>query len=220
MVKGLTVEPMEVETDRLIVHPKNANKVPEEDLEKIRAHIRQSGQYPRLIVRSLELSKAFAAEHAQGKLQMLDGAHRLQVLRDEGLKVARVDLWGGVTDRRARMLLLTLNHLRGKDDAELRAELIREHHADTGASAEDLAAGLPDSLASISKVLELHKAMAGKTSRTRAKPQEQGTFLTIQLSRDQERAIMGHVKKWVEKRKPRGLYPEGQALMALIGVKR
>src|SRR5688572_22465461 len=89
-----------VPVDALVPHPLNANVLPEDLREKLAAHIRSSGRYPHLIVRP--------HPSEEGRFQVLDGHHRLLVLRDLGHAEARCDIWD-VNDREAKLLLATLN---------------------------------------------------------------------------------------------------------------
>jgi ParB-like chromosome segregation protein Spo0J len=102
-----------------------------EDLrEKLKAHIRRTGRYPFLVVRPLGQ-----------KYQVLDGHHRVAVLRELGHTEARCDVWD-VDDREAKLLLATLNRLEGQDQPIRRAQLIHELLGEMGM--EDLAGLLPE----------------------------------------------------------------------------
>jgi len=130
--------------DDLESHPENANRMPEDLLEKLVEHIRQSGQYPPLIVRP----------HPSGgaKYQVLDGHHRLEALRRLGHVEARCEVWD-VDDERARLLLLTLNRLEGRDDPERRGALLRRLAEEM--DAKELAFSVPDDAAAIEKLMRL-----------------------------------------------------------------
>ena len=119
--------------DDLRPHPLNSNVMPEDLREKLKANIKQSGRYPFLVVRP-------HPEEA-GKYQVLDGHHRVDILRELGHVDARCDVWE-VTDREAKLLLATLNRLEGQDQPIRRAELI---HALLGEmSVKDLGGLLPE----------------------------------------------------------------------------
>jgi ParB family chromosome partitioning protein len=122
----------------LVPHPMNANVMSEDLLAKLKANIRRTGNYPHLIVR------AHPSEPEQ--FQVLDGHHRIRVLRDLGHTEARCDVWD-VDDREAKVLLATLNRLEGQDQPLRRAELL---HALLGeVSTEDLATLVPETEAEI-----------------------------------------------------------------------
>jgi len=120
--------------DTLVAHPLNANVLPEDLREKLAVHIRTSGRYPHLIVRPHPTE--------DGKYEVLDGHHRLLVLRDLGHQEARCDIWD-VNDREAKLLLATLNRLEGQDLPIRRAQLLHELLADMNLT--DLAGLLPES---------------------------------------------------------------------------
>ena len=114
---GTRIGPRMVPVDDLRAHPLNSNVMPEDLREKLKAHIRRSGRYPHVIVRP-------HPEDAS-KYQVLDGHHRVEVLRDLGHAEVRCDVWN-VNDREAKLLLATLNRLQGQDLPARRAELLHE----------------------------------------------------------------------------------------------
>ena len=123
-----------VSLDDLVAHPLNSNVMPEDLREKLRTHIKRTGRYPFLVVRP----------HPQelGKFQVLDGHHRVAILRELGHMEARCDVWR-VDDREAKVLLATLNRLQGQDQPIRRAQLLHELLGEM--SVEDLAGLLPES---------------------------------------------------------------------------
>ena len=80
--------------DDLVAHPLNANVMPEDLGEKLKAHIRRTGRYPFLVVRP--------HPKTGDKWQVLDGHHRLSILRELGHAEARCDVWE-VNDREAKL---------------------------------------------------------------------------------------------------------------------
>lgn len=127
------IGPRMISLDDLVAHPLNSNVMPEDLREKLKVHIRQSGRYPYLIVRP--------HPEETGKYQVLDGHHRIEVLRELGHKEARCDVWH-VDDREAKLLLATLNRLQGQDSPIRRAQLIHELLGEL--SLPDLAGLLPE----------------------------------------------------------------------------
>jgi ParB-like chromosome segregation protein Spo0J len=117
----------------LVPNPWNANVMSEELQAKLTAHIKRTGRYPHLIVRP--------HPEQPGKYQVLDGHHRLKILRDLGHAQARCDVWR-VDDREAKLLLATLNRLEGQDVPVRRAALIHELLGEM--SLDDLAGLLPE----------------------------------------------------------------------------
>jgi ParB-like chromosome segregation protein Spo0J len=109
--------PRMVPLDDLLPHPLNSNVMSPDLQAKLRAHIKRTGRYPFLVVRP--------HPEERGRYQVLDGHHRVAILRDLGHTEARCDVWQ-VDDREAKLLLATLNRLQGQDQPLRRAELIHE----------------------------------------------------------------------------------------------
>ena len=130
---GERIGPRMVPLDHLVPHPLNANSMSPELQDKLRAHIKRTGRYPFLVVRP--------HPDEPGRYQVLDGHHRVAVLRDLGHREARCDVWE-VDDREAKLLLATLNRLQGQDIPIRRAELLHELLGEM--SMDDLAGLLPE----------------------------------------------------------------------------
>ncbi len=131
--RGARIGPRMVPLDDLRPHPLNSNVMPEDLKEKLKAHIRRTGRYPFLVVRP--------HPEEPGKYQVLDGHHRVEILRALGHPEARCDVWD-VNDREAKLLLATLNRLQGQDVPIRRAELLHELLGEM--SIDDLAGLLPE----------------------------------------------------------------------------
>jgi ParB-like chromosome segregation protein Spo0J len=131
--RGVRIGPRMISLDDLVAHPLNSNVMSEDLQAKLRAHIKRTGRYPFLVVRK--------HPDEPGKYQVLDGHHRVAILRDLGHTEARCDVWD-VNDREARLLLATLNRLQGQDQPRKRAELIHELLGEM--SLDDLAGLLPE----------------------------------------------------------------------------
>src|SRR3989454_4783928 len=131
--RGTRIGPRMVPLDDLRPHPLNSNVMPEDLREKLRAHIRRTGRYPFLVVRP--------HPEEPGRFQVLDGHHRVEILRELGHTDARCDVWD-VNDREANLLLATLNRLQGQDLPIRRAELLHELLGEM--SLDDLAGLLPE----------------------------------------------------------------------------
>ncbi len=119
--------------DDLVAHPLNSNQMPEDLREKLKVHIGRTGRYPFLVVRP--------HPDEPGKFQVLDGHHRVAILKELGHREARCDVWD-VDDREAKLLLATLNRLQGQDQPMRRAQLIHELLGEM--SVDDLAGLLPE----------------------------------------------------------------------------
>lgn len=127
------IGPKMVPLDNLRPHPLNSNVMPEDLQAKLRAHIKRTGRYPFLVVRP--------HPDEPGKYQVLDGHHRVAIIRDLGHTEARCDVWD-VDDREAKLLLATLNRLQGQDLPLRRAQLLHELLGEMNLS--DLAGLLPE----------------------------------------------------------------------------
>ncbi len=119
--------------DDLVAHPLNSNVMPEDLKEKLKVQIGRTKRYPYLVVRP--------HPDDAGKFQVLDGHHRVAILRELGHTEARCDVWD-VDDREAKLLLATLNRLQGQDQPMRRAQLIHELLGEM--SLDDLAGLLPE----------------------------------------------------------------------------
>jgi ParB-like chromosome segregation protein Spo0J len=106
-----------VPLDELRPHPLNANVMSVELRAKLTAHIKRTSRYPFIVVRP--------HPDEAGQFEILDGHHRVEILRELGHKQARCDVWN-VDDREANLLLATLNRLEGQDVPVRRAQLIHE----------------------------------------------------------------------------------------------
>ena len=132
-VKQKRLGPRTVPLEDLLPHPLNANVMSEDLREKLKAHIKRTGRYPFVVVRP----------HPEdpGKYQVLDGHHRVAILRELGHTEARCDVWD-VNDRETNLLLATLNRLEGQDLPIRRAALIHDLLGEF--NLEDLAGLLPE----------------------------------------------------------------------------
>jgi ParB-like chromosome segregation protein Spo0J len=132
-LKEARIGPRTVPLDDLVAHPLNSNVMSPELQEKLRVNIQRTGRYPFLVVRP--------HPDQTGKFQVLDGHHRVAILRELGHRETRVDVWE-VDNREAKLLLATLNRLQGQDQPLRRAELIHELLGEM--SVDDLAGLLPE----------------------------------------------------------------------------
>ncbi len=130
---GARLGPRMVSLEDLLPHPLNSNVMPEDLQAKLKAHIKRTGRYPFLVVRP--------HPDESGKYQVLDGHHRVAILRELGHTEARCDIWQ-VDDREAKLLLATLNRLQGQDQPLRRAQLIHELLAEMNVG--DLGGLLPE----------------------------------------------------------------------------
>jgi ParB-like chromosome segregation protein Spo0J len=177
------IGPKMIPLNDLIPHPLNANVMSADLREKLTAHIKRSGRYPHLVVRP--------HPEQPEKYQVLDGHHRLAILKDLGHREVRCDIWD-VDDREARLLLATLNRLEGQDQPMRRAQLIHELLGEM--SLEDLAGLLPETDRQLE---ELHALLEFPADEVAALLEEQADeedkvlprVLTFVVTPDQEQLI-------------------------------
>ena len=129
--------------DLLDDHPDNANRMGEDLLAKLVAHIRDNAKYPPLIIRP-------HPQHA-GRYQILDGHHRAKALHQLGRTEACCEIWD-VDDGQTDLLLLTLNRLCGEDDPYRRGALLKR--VAPLCDLKELAAKLPEDVQRIRKLIE------------------------------------------------------------------
>lgn len=132
---------------QIIPHPLNSNVMPAASLDKLHAHIQQTGLYPPLIVRPW----------GDGRYQLLDGHHRRIVLEKLGHTHAACEVWP-CDDARASLLLATLNRLQGRDDPHKRAHLL-QNLRNAGLTASQLARLLPDRAAQLRRLAQLRRPL-------------------------------------------------------------
>ncbi|MBU1951177.1 MAG: ParB/RepB/Spo0J family partition protein [Candidatus Eisenbacteria bacterium] len=183
MAKKKTADARMVPLDDLIPHPLNSNVMSEEMREKLKAHIKRTGRYPYLIVRP--------HPDQAGKYQVLDGHHRIDVLRELGHSEARCDIWE-VDDREANLLLATLNRLEGQDVPVRRAQLL--HELLGSMSVDDLAGLVPETDRQIEELHALLEFPADEIAELLDEQAEQEEkvlprVLTFVVTPDQEQTI-------------------------------
>ena len=138
----------EIDIGRILPHPENSNRMDRKTLSKLRRHIEGTGRYEFLIVRP------HPAE--EGMFQLINGHHRLQVLKALGHTKARCVIWE-VDDDQTRLYLATLNRLSGEDIPERRALLVGSLLESF--ELDDLAGLLPESqdqIAELERLARVH----------------------------------------------------------------
>jgi len=136
-----------IDISRLHPHPSNSNVMSDDLLDKLAAHLQNTGRYPPLIVRPMP-------GQTDGGYQLLDGHHRVKALERIGRTEARCVVWE-VDDKEALLLLATLNRLQGKDDVRRRASLIAGLNRQVGV--DQLSKQLPEGLEELTQLLALHE---------------------------------------------------------------
>lgn len=130
--------------DRLDPHPLNSNVMPKVLLDKLASAIERTGLYPPIIVRPIG-----------ERYQILDGHHRIQVLKQLGHAQVNAVVWP-VDEEQALVMLASLNRMRGEDDPRKRAALLSKLRQTI--SVPELAKQLPEDAARVKKMLALNSA--------------------------------------------------------------
>jgi ParB family chromosome partitioning protein len=140
-------EPMEIEVGRLKPNPWNPNRMSDEMYHKLKAYIKREGLVEPIVVRP----------NGDG-YQILGGYHRWRIATDLGYETvpcAVVDL----DDRRAKILSVNLNEMKGQSVSSLLSELV--HDLSQELTLEDLESQLPYTEADLKDTLELMKIPDG-----------------------------------------------------------
>jgi len=138
-IKSHTI--VQIGIKKLLPHPANPNQMTEKSFAKLVCHIAQTGNYEPVIVRRHPSRDGF--------YQILNGHHRAKAIGMLKGKTADCIIWD-VSDKRALILLATLNRLSGKDNVRRRADLISELSGKF--SSKELADILPESKKAIEKL--------------------------------------------------------------------
>jgi ParB/RepB/Spo0J family partition protein len=137
----------EIEVGRLKPNPWNPNRMSEEMYNKLKAYIKREGLVEPIVVRP----------HSEG-YQILGGYHRWKIATELGYETvpcAVVDL----DDRRAKILSINLNEMKGQSVSSLLSELV--HDLSQELTLEDLESQLPYTEAELKDALELMKIPDG-----------------------------------------------------------
>lgn len=118
--------------------------MPKALLDKLTNEIERTGLYPPIIVRPIG-----------ERYQIIDGHHRVQVLRRLGHTQANAVIWE-VDDQQALLMLATLNRMTGSDHARKRAALLSE--LNQSLDIKQLTSRLPEDRGKVSQLLALHAA--------------------------------------------------------------
>jgi hypothetical protein len=144
-----------VELEKLLPHSANPNRMARSSFNKLKEHIRATGNYEPIIVR--------VHPEIEGSYQMLNGHHRVKVLGELGSKLADCVVWD-VDDEGALVLLATLNRLTGSDELERKSELVKS--LSKRLNVKQLVKMLPESSKSIERLKSLSCVTKINTSTT------------------------------------------------------
>lgn len=181
MLKEPGLKIRELAADRLEPNPWNPNRVSEPMFAKLRAYVEREGLVEPLVVRP-----------KGERFEILGGFHRWKIAQELGWKTVPcvvVDL----DDRRAKILSVNLNELKGEPVPSLMAELIHDLSHDI--SLDDLATQLPYDLADLRDLTELLHVPDGLELRLEAEAkaveEERMQVMTFPLSPEQHEIVDG-----------------------------
>jgi ParB family chromosome partitioning protein len=140
-------ELVEVEVGRLAPNPWNPNRMSEEMYHKLKAYVKREGLVEPIVVRP----------KGEG-YEILGGFHRWKIAEELGYETvpcAVVDL----DDRRAKILSINLNEMKGQSVSALLSELV--HDLSQELTLEDLETQLPYTEAELKDALEVMKIPDG-----------------------------------------------------------
>jgi len=140
-------ELMEIEVEKLKPNPWNPNRMSEDMYNKLKAYVKREGLVEPIVVRPVGDS-----------YQILGGYHRWKIAQELGYETvpcAVVDL----DDRRAKILTVNLNEMKGQSVSALLSELV--HDLSQELTLEDLESQLPYSEADLKDALEIMKIPDG-----------------------------------------------------------
>jgi ParB-like chromosome segregation protein Spo0J len=135
-----------ISMENLVPHPENSNRMAGKFMKKLEKNIRKSSNYETITVRP--------HPELEGKFQILNGHHRVEILKKVGIQEVKCDVWN-VTDAEARLLIATLNRLEGQDVPELRMSLLKNLMDDYDSSV--LESLIPESTKQLEDMMELWK---------------------------------------------------------------
>jgi hypothetical protein len=134
--------------DKLLPHPENPNRMSKANFEKLKRHVKQTGNYEPLIVRKHpEIENSF---------QIINGHHRAEALKQLGQTFADCVVWDA-DDGQVRILLATLNRLGGKDELAAKSALYK--NLSENFSVPELVKLLPDTKQVIERLKDIETAM-------------------------------------------------------------
>ena len=144
---GKAFELVEIEEGKLQPNPWNPNRMSDEMFHKLKAYVKREGLVEPIVVRPLE-----------DGYQILGGYHRWKIAKELGYETVPCAVVN-LDDRRAKILSVNLNEMKGQSVSSLLSELV--HDLSQELTLEDLESQLPYSEAELKDTLELMKIPDG-----------------------------------------------------------
>ncbi len=140
-------ELVEIEVGKLEANPWNPNRMSEEMYHKLKAYIKREGLVEPIVVRPRGES-----------YEILGGFHRGKIAKELGYETVPCAVVN-LDDRRAKILSINLNEMKGQSVSSLLSELV--HDLSQELTLEDLESQLPYSEADLKDALEIMKIPDG-----------------------------------------------------------
>jgi ParB family chromosome partitioning protein len=168
---------VQVDVDKLVSNPWNVNRMSKAMRAKLTAYLKREGLVEPLIVRPRD-----------GSFEILGGYHRWTICKDKlGYKTVPCVVLEGVDDKRAKVLSVNLNSMKGEAVPFLLSDLLTDLHQDIPLA--DLEATLPYDKGEIEDFLSLMQLPEGFADELEDEAQRQDdeapTVLTLVLDRKQ-----------------------------------
>ncbi len=142
LIKESRLKVHDVPIGKLVANPWNPNRMDDKTLAKLTAYVKREGLVEPLVVRPRK----------GGTYEIIGGEHRWRAAKELGYKsVPCVSVQ--LDDRRAKVLSINLNELKGQSVPSLLAELVHDLSRDI--SLEDLSSQLPYDVADLSDLTDL-----------------------------------------------------------------
>jgi ParB/RepB/Spo0J family partition protein len=181
VVRESRLKVQDIPVERLHANRWNPNRVSPEMYAKLRAYIEREGMVEPLVVRPAE---------EPGHYQILGGEHRARIAKELGMThvpcaIVEVD------DRRAKILTVNLNELKGQSVPALLAELV--HDLSRELTLEDLESQLPYDMAQLEDLQDLLRIPDGLEAELAAEAEkmerERPRILSFALSPEQAEVV-------------------------------
>lgn len=146
-----------IKIDRLLANQASPNRMPKAAFAKLKSHIGRTGNYEPIVVRS--------RGGRPQRFEIINGAHRAEVLRQLGHTSADCVVWE-VDDDEMLMLSGTINRLRGRDDLGAKSAMIKRlcERFDV----KQLVARLPETRKTIERLRDLKKQPPATAAKAKA----------------------------------------------------
>lgn len=154
----------------------NCNKMSEQMEQKLRAYVQQEGLVQAVVARPI----------GKDQFEIVDGYHRFEIAKKLGFKTIPCVILN-LDDKRARILSINMNELKGQPVQNLLAEII--HDLNKESPLEDLEKILPYSREELDDTLELLRlpmADLEKTLEEEARQAEEQMPVVVQVVLDQQ----------------------------------